>query len=238
MNVILSGYGRMGRMIQEVLTEKGDEVLGAVDVGLFEKVDQVPGKADAVIDFSHPSALEGLLEYSVNTGCPLVLGATGYTGEQLEMIARAAEKAPIVQSYNYSLGVYMLKKAVAAVSAQLLEAGFDAEIVETHHNKKADAPSGTAKLLLKAMDPQESRPRVYGREGITGQRGNEIGVHALRGGTVAGEHSVFFFGQDETLELKHSAASRKIFAQGAVRAAHFLQGKGPGLYTMDDVMEG
>lgn len=237
MKVILSGHGRMGQMIEEILTQAGDQILGVVDQGLFETPDQVPGQAQVVIDFSHPSCLDNLLSFARRTGCALVLGTTGYSREQLAQIAQAAQAAPIVQAYNYSLGVYLLKKAVAAVSAQLLEAGFDAEIVETHHNKKADAPSGTAKLLLKAIDPAETRPRLYGREGMLGPRGHEIGVHALRGGTVAGEHSVYFFGEDETLEFRHSAASRRIFAVGAVRAARFACGKAPGLYGMDDVME-
>ena len=120
--------------------------------------------------------------------------------------------------------------------APALKDSFDIEITETHHNQKVDAPSGTAKMLLKAVDPDDSFDHVYGREGITGARGREIGIHALRGGTVAGEHSVFFFGQDETLEFRHSAASRRIFAAGAIRAARFVADKPAGLYNMDDVL--
>lgn len=238
MKVILSGHGRMGRMVEEMLTQAGDQILGVLDRDLFESPDQVPGGPQVIIDFSHPSCLPPLLDFAERTGCALVLGTTGYAPAQMEQIKRAAQLAPIVQSSNYSLGVYLLKKAVAAVAPQLMEAGFDVEIVETHHNKKVDAPSGTAKLLLQAIDPEEKRLRVYGREGMTGPRGNEIGVHALRGGTVAGEHSVCFFGEDETLELRHSAASRRIFAAGAVRAARFALGRAPGLYGMDDVMGG
>ena len=121
--------------------------------------------------------------------------------------------------------------------APALKDSFDIEIVETHHNQKADAPSGTAKMLLKAADPDNEFEHVYGREGITGKRGREIGIHAVRGGTVAGEHSVFFFGEDETLELRHSAASRRIFAAGAVRAAYFVSGRSAGLYDIDDVID-
>ena len=238
MKVILSGHGRMGRMVEEILTQAGDQVLGVVDQGLFEDPAQVPGEPEVIIDFSHPSCLDSLLDFAVKTGCALVLGTTGYTPEQMQRIAQAAKAAPIVQSYNYSLGVHLLKKAVEAIAPQLLEAGFDVEIVETHHNQKADAPSGTAKLLLKAIDPEETRPRLYGREGMIGPRGHEIGIHALRGGTVAGEHSVYFFGEDETLELRHSAASRRIFAVGAVRAARFACGKAPGLYGMDQIVSG
>ena len=238
MKVILSGHGRMGRMIEEMLIQAGDQILGVVDRGLFETPDQVPGEPQVVIDFSHPSCLTPLLDFAQRTGCALVLGTTGYTPSQLEQIKSAAQAAPIVQSSNYSLGVYLLKKAVEAVAPQLMEAGFDVEIVEAHHNKKVDAPSGTAKALLEAVDPMGMRPRIYGREGMTGPRGNEIGVHALRGGTVAGAHSVLFFGEDETLELTHSAASRRIFAAGAVRAARFALGRAPGLYGMDDIMGG
>lgn len=236
MKVILSGHGRMGCMVEDLLKESGDQVLGVVDIGLFESPDDVPGQPDVLIDFSHPSALDKTLAFAKRTGCPLVLGTTGYTQEQMDKITQTAKCAPIITSSNYSLGVYLLKKAVQSVAPQLMDAGFDVEIVETHHNKKADAPSGTAKALLDAVDPGKTRPRVYGREGIIGPRGNEIGIHALRGGTVAGDHSVFFFGTDETLELKHSASSRRIFAAGAIRAARFMCGKKPGLYTMDDVM--
>ena len=127
------------------------------------------------------------------------------------------------------------KRAVATAAPALVDA-FDVEITEAHHNQKADAPSGTAKMLLNAVDPEGNYDHVFGREGITGARGHEIGVHALRGGTVAGEHSVFFFGPDETLEFRHSAASRRIFAVGAMRAARFVIGQPNGLYSMDDVL--
>ena len=129
----------------------------------------------------------------------------------------------------------ILKKAVGMAAKQLRDS-FDIEITETHHNQKADAPSGTAKMLLKAVDPDDSFDHVYGREGIPGARGHEIGIHALRGGTVAGEHSVFFFGQDETLEFKHTATSRRIFAAGAIRAARYVLSMPAGLYNMDDVL--
>lgn len=237
MNLILSGLGRMGRMIEQMVEPEPDiDVLGVVDAGLFERPDDVPGHADVLIDFSHPDNLAKLLDFAVHTGCALVLGTTGYAADQLDAIKAAAARAPIVHSSNYSMGVHLLKKAVEAVAPQLMDAGFDVEIVETHHNKKADAPSGTAKILLHAIDPDGTRPRVYGREGVTGARGNEIGVHALRGGTVAGEHSVFFYGEDEILELRHSATSRRIFAAGAIRAARFVCGKPPALYGMADVL--
>ena len=237
MNVILAGHGRMGKMIESLLERFDDmNIIGIVDVGLFEKPSDVPGEADVLIDFSHPDNLEAIVEYAKNTGCALVLGTTGYEPHHIETIRKAALDCAIVHSANYSMGVYMLKKAVSAVAPVLLDAGFDVEIVEIHHNQKVDAPSGTAKLLLKAVDPDDAYPHIFGREGITGKRGNEIGVHALRGGTIAGDHSVYFFGEDETLELRHTATSRRIFAAGAIQAARFINGKNAGLYDMNDVL--
>ena len=171
-----------------------------------------------------------------DAGAAVVLGTTGYARDQLRRIAQAAERIPVVHSSNYSLGVAVLRRAVSLVAPVLLANGFDAEIIETHHNQKADAPSGTAKALLNAIDPEENYERVYGRVGVPGARGHEIGIHAVRGGTVAGEHSVLFFGQDELIELRHSAASRRIFAAGAVKALQFAVGRKPGLYSIDDVL--
>ncbi len=234
---ILIGHGRMGRLIEETMIRAGDfEILGVVDVGLFERPEDVPGRADVAVDFSYPGNLEKVLAFGVSRGCPLVLGTTGYDAAQLDRIREASEKTAIVHSSNYSTGVAVLVKALKLVAPMLMDS-FDVEIVETHHNKKADAPSGTAKLLVDAIDPAQEYARVYGREGQTGARGREIGIHSVRGGTVAGEHRVIFYGEDETIELTHSATSRQIFVNGAVRAARFAAGKGPGLYTMQDVLE-
>ena len=234
---ILMGHGRMGQMVEETMARDGDfELIGVVDVGLFERPEDVPGNPDVLIDFSYPGNLETALAFGMATGCPLVLGTTGYGKEQLAMIREASKKTAIVHSSNYSTGVAVLQRALKLVAPALLDT-FDVEIIETHHNKKADAPSGTAKLLVDAVDPGHSFPRVYGREGQVGARGHEIGIHAVRGGTVAGEHRVIFYGEDEVIEFKHSATSRKIFANGAVRAAKFAVGKPAGLYTMQDVLE-
>jgi len=233
---ILIGHGRMGQMIEQTMARSGDfELLGVVDVGLFEKPEDVPGQPDVLVDFSYPGNLEKVLAFGIARGCPLVLGTTGYSQEQLELIREASKITAIVHSSNYSMGVAVLQQALKAIAPKLLDS-FDVEIVETHHNKKADAPSGTAKLLVDAIDPDHSFQRVYGREGQVGARGREIGIHAVRGGTVAGEHRVIFYGEDEEIEFKHSATSRQIFVNGAVRAARFAAGKGPGLYTMQDVL--
>ena len=237
MNIILCGYGRMGLMIEQLVLASDDmKIIGVVHPGLYESPLDVPGKADVIIDFSYPGNLEGILARAERDDCAVVIGTTGFSPEQLEMIREASKKLRVMHSSNYSLGVAILKKAVA-MAAPALKDSVDIEIVETHHNQKIDAPSGTAKMLLKAVDPYDSFDHVYGREGVPGARGHEIGIHALRGGTVAGEHSVFFFGPDETLEFKHTAASRRIFAAGALRAARFVLGRPAGLYNMDDVLE-
>ncbi len=237
MKVILIGYGRMGKMIEELLAPRGDvEILGAVSPGLYESPWDVPGKPDALIDFSYPGNLETTLARAEDAASAVILGTTGLTAEQVERIRAAAKRVPVVFDANFSLGVAVLRKALAQVGPLLLKCGFDAEIVETHHNRKVDAPSGTAKALLRAIDPAGEYATVYGREGFTGARGKEIGVHAVRGGTVAGEHRALFFGEYETLEFRHFAASRRIFAAGAVRALDFAVGRAPGLYRVDDVL--
>ena len=237
MNIILCGYGRMGLMIEQLVLASDDmKIIGVVHPGLYDSPLDVPGRADVIIDFSYPGNLEGILERARKDGCAVVIGTTGFSAQQLDMIREASQTVRIMHSSNYSLGVAVLKKAVAMV-APALKDSIDIEIVETHHNQKVDAPSGTAKMLLKAVDPDDSFDHVYGREGVPGARGHEIGIHALRGGTVAGEHNVFFFGPDESLEFRHTAASRRIFAAGALRAARFVLGRSAGLYNMDDVLE-
>ena len=237
MNIILCGYGRMGLMIEQLALASDDmNIIGVVHPGLYESPLDVPGTADVIIDFSYPGNLMGILERAERDNCAVVIGTTGFSEAEIDQIREASKRLRVMYSSNYSLGVAVLRRAVSMVAGALKDS-FDIEIVETHHNQKVDAPSGTAKMLLKAVDPDDSFDHVYGREGVPGARGHEIGIHALRGGTVAGEHSVFFFGTDETLELKHTATSRRIFAAGALRAARCVLGKGPGLYNMDDVLE-
>ena len=237
MKIILAGYGQMGKMLEATLDREGcHDIIGVVHPGLFETPFDVPGKADVLIDFSYPGNLDKVLAYGKETGCALVIGTTGLTEEQVASIREASKDIPIVYSTNYSLGVAALKKAVSLLAGMLMDSGYDAEIVETHHHKKADAPSGTAKTLLSLLDPDNEYEHVFGRSGQVGARKKEIGIHAVRGGTVAGEHSVYFFGEDETLELRHSAASRQIFVNGAIRAAKFITGRKNGLFSTDDVL--
>ena len=238
MNIILCGYGRMGQMIEQLAGQSEDlKIIGVVHPGMYESPMHIPGKADVIIDFSYPGNLDGILSRASKDHCAAVIGTTGYSDAQLAQIQDAATFLPIVHTSNFSVGIAILRKAVRMVAPALMDS-FDIEIEETHHNQKVDAPSGTAKLLLQDIDPDNTFDHVYGRQGNTGKRGHEIGIHALRGGTVAGEHRVLFFGEDETLELRHSTSSRRIFAAGALRAARFVTQKPAGLYNMDDVIDG
>ena len=237
MRVGLVGNGKMGRMIDALCAQTEDwQVAGFVGPGAFETLDEMGG-LDVAIDFSYPGNLSMLLDTAVRRRLPLVIGTTGLTAEQGDAIRAAASVIPIVWANNFSTGVTVLVR-LARMAAEALGGEFDIEITETHHNKKEDAPSGTAKMLLSAVDPQGEYTVVNGREGRPGKRGHEIGMHALRGGTVAGEHSVHFFGQMEEIELRHRADSREIFARGALRAAKFAVQAKPGLYDMEDVLFG
>ena len=238
--------GHMGRNILDLL--KGDQdacAVCGVDVRtpenfegkVYKSFDEVSEKVDVVIDFSSPACLEGELDYCKKYGVPAVIAATGYTKEQLEYIKACAEDVAIFRTANFSVGVNLLVKLVKE-AAEFLGEKFDIEIIEKHHNLKKDAPSGTALMLAEsansAFDPE--KPYVYGREGIVGARGNEIGIHAVRGGTIVGEHEVMFCGEDEIITLSHSARSKKVFAAGAIRAAKWIAGKPAGLYDMKDVL--
>lgn len=218
MNIILIGTGRMGRLLKECALDAGDAVVGEYGRANIAELAAAPA-ADVAIDFSGPEALPAVAAYVARTGTPLVSGTTGYTAGEKAAVAALGEHAPVVWSANYSLGVAVLARALRLVTAAL-RPDFDIEVTETHHNRKKDAPSGTAKLLVEALDPAGELTPVYGREGLCGERRpDEIGIHALRGGTVAGTHSVHFFGPDEELEFTHRATSRRIFVLGALKAA-------------------
>ena len=237
MRIAVIGNGRMGRMIDAVCAQDDAiEVAGFVGPGACAGLEEI-AEIDAAVDFSYPGNLQGLLDNAVRRRLPLVIGTTGLSSEQGDAIRVAASVIPIVWANNFSTGVTVLTR-LARMAAEALSGEFDIEITETHHGKKEDAPSGTAKMLLSAVDPQGEYAVVNGREGRPGQRGHEIGMHALRGGTVAGEHSVHFFGQMEEIELRHRADSREIFARGALRAAKFAVQAKPGLYDMEDVLFG
>ena len=235
--IVIGGNGRMGRLVREALLARGFELAGSYDVDDIAELDEVAPAADVAVDFSAPAALPHVLAYARRTGAAVVSGATGYAADQLAELRALGETNRVIWSSNYSLGVAALRRATALVAEAL--AGWDVEIVETHHNQKVDAPSGTAKALLAAVDPAGERPVVDGRSGIVGARvPGEIGMHALRGGTVAGTHEVHFFGADEEVCLTHRAASRQIFVAGAVTAAERLLRRPVGFYDFDGLMFG
>lgn len=248
LSIVICGTGRMGTLIDRTAREMRDgtgEPLFKVvaQVGFEVKELETAPAADVIIDFSNVAALDAVAGYVRRTGAALVSGTTGYSDEQLAVLRELGSIAPVVWSGNYSIGIAALRHLVAQATREL--PGFDIEIVETHHNQKADAPSGTATMLLdevraaKAELGAGSVKPVYGREGLCGARDTqEVGVHALRGGTVAGVHTVSFFGPSEEISLTHRAESREIFVNGALAAAQKLVVRDKGFYTFDEVMFG
>ena len=236
MRFLLIGRGKMGTMLRETIAASGDEVAAALDKDDLNNLESLGQIADVILDFSRPAALPEIAAYVRRTGTPLLSGTTGYSDEEMETLFALGEYAPVIWSANYSLGIAVLTRALRLI-APALRQSFDIEITETHHNQKVDAPSGTAKLLLEAVDPKHSLRPVYGRVGECGSRGaDEIGIHALRGGTVAGTHTVHFFGADEELELTHRAASRRIFVNGALHVARLLPGRPAGIYDLQKIL--
>lgn len=247
--LIISGCnGRMGRVVEAICAADPDfeiaagfDLLGTGDrdFPVYSSPAEFQGEADAVVDFSSPAALDGLLEFGVSRRIPLVLATTGYSEEQLAAIERAAARIPIFRSANMSLGVNVLLELVRAAVKALGE-GYDLEIVERHHSRKVDAPSGTALMIADAAaEVLPYTPEyVYNRQPVRRPRGNcEIGISSIRGGGIVGDHEVLFAGRDEVIELRHTAMSRDVFASGAVRAARFLAGATqPGLYDMSDLL--
>lgn len=236
--------GRMGRLIARDANLFSLEVVAGVDNRLAEgtscpvygNIKEVKEEADVLIDFSSPDMLPDLIEYATTRNLPCVLCTTGYTAQNEAIIQKAAGNIAVFRSANMSLGVYVLRKLAKEASRML--PGFDIEIVEKHHNQKADSPSGTALALYESVKRQESQ-KVFGRQGQVGiRKPEEIGLHAVRGGTVAGEHEVGFYGPSETLLLTHTAQDRAVFASGALRAARFLIGKAAGLYGMEELVSG
>ena len=234
MNIFLSGYGKMGHMIQELAVARGWSIVGHADIDCPENYETAP-KADVCIDFSGVGAQKALAAYIRRTKTPLLSGTTGLTEPDFDVLRDLSKEVPVIWTANYSTGVAVLKKLLREYAPVLCD--WDKEIVELHHNQKVDAPSGTAKQLLQAIDPDGTALVVHGREGMCGKRReNEIGVFSLRGGTVAGEHTVSFFGEDECLEFTHKAQSRRVFAAGAVRAAEALADKPAGFYTLEELI--
>ena len=247
--IIMHGCnGKMGQVISELIAEDNTvEIVAGIDVRdtmvntypVYTDIKECKEEADIIIDFATATAVDLLLDYSVDRKIPIVLCTTGLSKEQLDKIFETSKKIPILRSANMSLGVNTMLKLVQVASKVLATAGFDIEIIEKHHNQKIDAPSGTALALADAINEvfQNQYTYQYDRTKENKSRSEkEIGIHAVRGGTIVGEHDVIFAGEDEIIEIKHTAYSKAIFGKGAISAAKFLADKPVGYYQMKDLI--
>ncbi len=250
-DILLTGAnGRMGRAVAEIAAKRKDRFTicagvdirpaekGQADFPVYASLDDFGGHADVLIDFSHHSAVDAILAYAVPAKLPIVIATTGHTPEELKKLEEASAEIAVFRSGNMSLGINLLAALTRKAAATL--DGFDIEIVEMHHNQKLDAPSGTALMLAEAANAglNEKREYVYSRHERREVRPpNEIGIHSVRGGTIIGEHEVLFAGPNEVVTLHHTAQSRDVFANGAMKAAEFMAGRPAGLYNMDHVIE-
>lgn len=246
--IILVGInGKMGQVICRILDSYDNaELVCGIDINTEQKngvpvysdFNDVKENCDVIIDFSHPSSLDSTLNYAVRERKGVVIATTGFNSEGILKIKKASEKIPVFFSANMSLGVNLIIELAKKATA-ILSDGFDIEIIEKHHNQKIDAPSGTALAIADAINDvcDNSNDYIYDRHSSRKKRGkNEIGIHSVRGGTIVGEHDVIFAGNDEIIEIKHTAMSKEIFAVGAVKAAVYLNGKAAKLYDMNDLI--
>jgi 4-hydroxy-tetrahydrodipicolinate reductase len=248
-NIILRGCnGKMGQVISDIVdADENTVIIAGIDVAqsrnnkypVYQSFTQCNVRADVIIDFSAPVNLEEMLDFAVSRKVGIVLCTTGFSKEQLILIDKASTQIPILRSANMSMGINLITKLLQEAAVILSDAGFDIEIVERHHNKKIDAPSGTALALADAMKEVLNNEYSYqydrSNERVPRSK-KEIGISAVRGGTIVGEHEIIFAGTDEVIEIKHTAYSKAIFAKGAVQAAKFLPGKAAGMYKMSDLM--
>lgn len=250
MNIILSGAnGAMGQFIQKLVNENTNlNIVAGIDKNFadtanfnqYSSFKDVPDdlNADVIIDFSHFSVVDELLDYCENTNCPAVICTTALEKNTELRIKELSSKIAFFKSANMSIGIHVLTNLVKNAYSMLGDE-FDTEIIEKHHNKKIDAPSGTANMIANAIKSVSDKELklVYGREGTSSKRTSaEIGMHSIRGGSIVGEHSVIFAGMDEVIEIKHQATSKLVFAKGAVSAAKFLVGRNAGMYDMNDLV--
>ena len=248
--IILNGcMGKLGSAILAIAQNSKDcEVVGGVDItgsgnGMtfptYSNLDYCDRDADVVVDCSVVEAIPSLLKFGARRQIPLVICTTGLPPEMVEAVKAVSEKVAVLQSANMSLGINLLVNMVQRAAKLLVDSQFDIEIIEKHHNQKVDAPSGTALALADAVNLalDNKMEYVYDRSKERKKRmAKEIGIHAMRGGTIVGEHSVIFAGSDEVIEFNHQALSKEVFAVGALKAARFMHGKPPGLYTMQDII--
>jgi 4-hydroxy-tetrahydrodipicolinate reductase len=247
--IIMHGCnGKMGQVISALVENDTDcTITAGVDpyvnksnpYPVFSKIADCDIKSDVIIDFSTSTAVKPLLEYALEKQLPIVVCTTGLSEEILDLIRKAASKIPVFFSANMSLGINLLINLVKRASEVLFDANFDIEIIEKHHSQKIDAPSGTALALADAINETLDNHYEYKYDRHLDRKKRdkkEIGIHAIRGGTIVGEHSIFFAGKDEIIELKHTAMSKEVFAVGALKAAKFLANKAPGLYNMENLI--
>ena len=248
-NIMLYGCnGRMGQVMTQMLKDEPSmKIVAGIDgytgisnpYPVFSKIEDCDLEVDVVVDFSIAEGIDALISYCMARKLPVVLCTTGLSPEQLEAVEEASKEIPVLKSANMSLGINLLFKLVQDVAKVLAPANYDMEIVERHHNQKVDAPSGTALVLADAINDvlEEKYSYVFDRSQVREKRtSKEIGLSAIRGGTIVGEHDVIFAGIDEVIELKHTAYSRSVFGKGAIEAARFLAGKSAGMYSMADVI--
>lgn len=246
--IIMSGCnGAMGQVITRLAAQQDDfEIVAGIDINttvkdgypVYKNATDCKEEADAIIDFSHPESLKTLLPFALTRNLPIVVATTGLSREYIKKLQMVSRDIPVFFSANMSLGVNLLIDLVSR-AAKLLEDSFDIEIIEKHHHHKIDAPSGTALAIADAISNTltNSKEYVYDRHSVRKNRSkNEIGIHAVRGGSIVGDHSVIFAGNDEIIEINHHAASKEIFAVGALKAAKFLMHKPPKLYNMKDLV--
>ena len=249
MNLLICGAsGRMGKKVYEAAIKSdcvkpvcGVDRIADFSNGEFPIYDcfcKVNEKIDVIIDFSSPASLDAILDFAIKNKVPAILCSTGYTQEHIAKVKDASKEVALFRSGNMSLGVNAIIELVKKAASALY--GFDVEIIEKHHHNKVDAPSGTALMLADAVkEVCPDKFYVYGREGIVGKRDEkEIGIHAVRGGNIVGEHDVIFAGESETVTISHQATDRAVFAEGAIKAAKFMVDKKSGLYDMSDVLKG
>ncbi len=246
--IMLGCNGRMGQMITDMVKQDDEcTIVAGIDIvdnrdngySVYTKLADCDVEADAIIDFTSATDFESRMDYAVDKQIPIIECSTGLSEEQMDYLKKASEKVAVLKSANMSLGINLLMKLLKEAAVKLAGDGFDVEIVEKHHNQKLDAPSGTALALAdsinEAMDDRYEY--IYDRSQVRQKRDKkELGISAVRGGTIVGEHEVIFAGTDEVITFKHTAYSRAVFAKGSITAAKYLKGKAAGLYDMSDVL--
>lgn len=247
MNILLHGCnGRMGQVITRITSQSDDKIVCGVDISedkfqnpypVYRSLIDVVEDVGVLIDFSNHTCLSSIIEFGLRTKTPLVICTTGFTPEEKNMMYQASKNTAILNSANMSIGINLIVSLIKQ-AARSLKDDFDIEIIEKHHNMKLDSPSGTAIMLADSIkDEIGDMEYVYGRHSKSEKRDKkQIGLHAIRGGSIVGEHEVIFAGSGEVIEINHSAISRDVFAYGALRAARFMLGKANGFYTMKDVL--